>query len=164
MNEKDLYLSWLKDAHSTEKSLIPTLQNHADDAKDYPELRQALLQHMEQTRQHADLIEGCIKRLGDSPSALKTGITSFTGTVKNALNSAAGDEVVKNTLDDYVAENLEIASYTSVIAAAEAQNDMETAQVCRQILAQEEQAAALVKAQVPIVTLGAMRSKAGASR
>lgn len=162
MNDKEIYLAWLKDAYSTEKSLVPTLQNHADDAREYPELRQGLLAHLDQTRQHADLIEGCIKRLGDTPSTLKTGVTSFTGTVKNALNATAGDEVVKNTLDDYVAENLEIASYTSLIAAAEAQNDMETAQVCRQILAQEEHAAALVKTQVPVVTLGAMRSKATA--
>lgn len=54
----------------------------------------------------------------------------------------AGDEVVKGAMAGYVFENMEIASYTVLIAAAQAAGDEQTENVCRQIIAQEHAMAA----------------------
>ena len=47
------------------------------------------------------------------------------------------DEIVKGAQMGYVFENLEIASYEILIAAAKAIGDTETADVCTRILAEE---------------------------
>lgn len=162
MSDKDTYVAWLKDAYSMETTLISALQNHAKDARDYPELRNGLETHLEQTRRHAELIKSCIERNGASASALKTGLSNITGQMKNMMNASAADEVVKNTLDDFVAEHLEIGSYIALITAAEQLGDQETAAVCRQILQQEQEAARIVESQIPVVTRGALRKEATA--
>lgn len=159
MSDKDIYLSWLNDAYGLETSLVSALQNHAKDASNFPELQNGLTMHMQQTQRHAELVKGCIERLGGSTSGLKSGMSNIGGQLKNMMNAAAADEVVKNTLDDFTAENLEIASYTSLLAAAEQFGDQETARVCRQILQDEETAAALVKSQLPLVTLAALQKQ-----
>jgi ferritin-like metal-binding protein YciE len=162
MSDKDLYIGWLRDAYSMETTLISTLENHAKDAQGFPELRRGLEMHLEQTRHHAELIKSCLDRNGAGTSALKTGLSNVTGQMKNMMNASAGDEVVKNTLDDYVAENLEIACYTSLITAAQQVGDQQTVAACQQILQQEETAAALVKSQLPIVTQAALGTRTGA--
>ncbi len=47
------------------------------------------------------------------------------------------DEIVKGAQMGYVFENLEIASYKILIAAAEAVGDMQTKEVCERILVEE---------------------------
>jgi ferritin-like metal-binding protein YciE len=162
MSDKDLYVGWLKDAYSMETTLISALEDHARDARDFPELRGGLEQHLQQTRRHADLVKSCLERHGESASGLKTGLSGLAGQLKNMMNAAAADEVVKNTLDDFVAEHLEIASYTALIAAAEQLGDQQTATICRQILQEEQEAARIVITQIPVVTQTALRKKATA--
>jgi ferritin-like metal-binding protein YciE len=161
MSEREIYISWLTDAYSLETTLISSLENHAKDAADFPELQQGLQMHLQQTRRHADLIKSCIDRQGESTSALKNSLSNIAGQMKNMLDACADDQVTKNTLDDFSAEHLEIASYSALITAAEQLGDVEIARICRQILQDEETAAALVKNQIPVVTLGALRAKAG---
>lgn len=48
------------------------------------------------------------------------------------------DEVVKGATAGYAFENVEIATYTVLIAAAEAFGDDETATACQAILKQEK--------------------------
>ena len=62
------------------------------------------------------------------------------------------DEVVKGAMAGYVFENLEIATYTSLIAAAKAAGDSATAASCEQILAQEKAMAAWLLEHLPHVT------------
>jgi ferritin-like metal-binding protein YciE len=162
MADKDLDISWLNDAYGMETSLVTALENHIKDAEGFPDLQLGLRQHLEQTRNHANLIKGCVERMGGDTSALKAGLSNVGTAAKNLLNRTAKDTVVKNTLDDFTSEHLEIASYTSLIAAAEAIGDMETASICRNILMDEEQAANLVRGQIPLVTTETLRGKVGA--
>lgn len=164
MNDKDMYIGWLQDAHSAETTLVAALENHAKDAQDFPDLQMGLQQHLEQTRRHAEMVKGCLERVGGNASTLKTGMGTIGGMAKNLMNATTADEVVKNTIDDYTSENLEIASYTSLIAAAESMGDLETATICRQILQEEEQAAALVRRQLPLVTTASLQRKAAVGR
>lgn len=145
-------VNWLKDAHAMEQNLIQVLESHARDARNHPQMHERLQQHLEQTRHHADLVEGCLKRLGSSPSTIKSGMGSITGAFQGISTSPAKDELVKNVLADYASEHFEIASYKSLMSGAEAVGDMETARVCQQILRDEESMASWLEQQIPVAT------------
>ncbi len=131
---------------------LPTLQDHAETAKDHAEMQSKLSQHATATQRHTELLEGCIKRLGGSPSALKEAVGTAFGKVTGLANLPAKDTVVKNALGDYAAENFEVACYTSLVAAAESVGDHETADVCKQILQDEEAMADWLKGYIPTLT------------
>lgn len=137
----ELLLAWLNDAYAMEKAQIPILENHAKDARDYPHIRRKDLEHLEQTKRHAELVKRCIHRLGEKPSAVKTAIGRVSGAINSVSTEPFEDELVKNFLADYTAEHLEIASYKALIVAAREANDRETARVCEKILRDEEEMA-----------------------
>ncbi|MFN8475185.1 MAG: ferritin-like domain-containing protein [Anaerolineae bacterium] len=141
MAHEELLNAWLKDAYSMEMGLVPILKQHADDAKDLPEVRRRDEQHVEETKRHAEMVKACIERRGDNVSSVKTAIGGMVGTVQSVATAPFGDEPVKNSLSDYAAENFEVASYRALVAAAEQLGDNQTAQVCRQIM-QEDMAMA----------------------
>src|SRR5437763_2631934 len=141
MTGKDLLIAWLNDAHGMENALIQILEHQIKDAKDYPQVQPKLEQHLEQTRGHAQMVKDCIEALGGKTSTVKTGMASLFGQMQALSTGAAKDEMVKNALADYAAENFEVASYTALIGAAQALGDQQTATVCQQIL-QEDQAMA----------------------
>src|SRR3712207_2094844 len=118
MPHHDLVIAWLNDAHAMELSIAQVLANHAQDAKDHPQLQTRLQEHLEQTRRHADLVKGCLERLGGSVSGVKTGMATVMGTVQGMATALAKDDLVKNALHDYGTEHFEIACYTSLLAAA----------------------------------------------
>ena len=61
-------------------------------------------------------------------------------------------EIVKGAMASYVFEHMEIASYTSLMAAAQQAGDVETQRVCEQILAQEQAMAQWLLDNIPEVT------------
>lgn len=62
------------------------------------------------------------------------------------------DEVVKGAMAGYVFENLEIATYTVLIEAAEVAGELETVEVCRSIIKEEVAMAEWLKEHLPAVT------------
>ena len=74
MDRSSPVIGWLNDAYAMELSIVQVLQNHARDAKNHPEMQARIEQHLDETRRHADLVKGCIDRLGGSTSAVKRGI------------------------------------------------------------------------------------------
>jgi ferritin-like metal-binding protein YciE len=62
------------------------------------------------------------------------------------------DEVVKGAMAGYVFENIEIATYTTLIAAAKAAGDATTQSACEQIIVQEKAMAAWLLEHLPQVT------------
>lgn len=154
--KKRTLLAWLNDAYAMERSLIPTLKNHIHDSRDYPSLRARLERHLEETRNHADLVRDRIEQLGGHVSTLKSGLGAVMGTVQGVVTTPAKDEIVKNVLADSAAERLEIASYRGIITAAEEIGDTETAQTCRQILRDEESMSEWLEQQLPAVVRSQM--------
>jgi ferritin-like metal-binding protein YciE len=73
---------------------------------------------------------------------------------------AAEDELVKNALSDYAAEQFEVASYRSLIAAAEELGDQETVSACQENLREDEEMARWLEQQLPAVTQAFLRTKA----
>lgn len=74
------------------------------------------------------------------------------GKVQGLSTGAAADEVVKDGLADFAAENFEIASYTALIAAAEQLGDRETVATCNQILREEQEMARWLEQNLPATT------------
>ena len=160
MPHNDLYLAWLNDAYSLEQSLVQVLERHVTDAKDYPQMQARLQQHLDETRRHAELVKSCIERLGSDTSTIKSGMAQIMGAMQGMSTRAAKDELIKNALADYSAEHFEIASYTSLIAAAQALGDQETAQICQQILRDEEAMQTWLVQQIPLITRELLQGQA----
>ena len=149
MKDTDTLVNWLNDAYAMEKGLIETLENHADDAKDHPDIRTRIQAHLQETKGHAEQVERCLEQLGEGTSALKTAVGKVTGFFQGVSSATAGDELVKNALGDYAAEHLEIASYRALIEGAEALGRTDVADTCRGILREEEAMAAWLEQNLP---------------
>jgi ferritin-like metal-binding protein YciE len=152
MSPENELMSWLRDAHAMEMQAIQILDNQARRIENYPDLHRRIREHLDETRGQADQLERCIERLGTSTSPLKDSAAAFIGTMQALSGLFVGDEVVKGALASYTFEHLEIASYRSLIAAAEEVGDGETARVCSDILRQEEAMASWLERHLPEVT------------
>ena len=152
MTGKDLVIAWLNDAHGMENALVQILEHQVKDAKDYPQVQAKLQQHLEQTRRHAQMVKGCVEALGGKTSAVKSGMASLFGQMQALSTGPAQDEMLKNGLADYAAENFEVASYTSLITAAQELGDQQTASVCQQILREDQEMANWLQQNLPTLT------------
>ncbi len=157
---KERFLDWLNDAYSMEQSISKVLENHVQDAKDYPLIQTQLQKHLEQTRHHAEIIKGCIERLGESPSTIKSGMANITGMLGGVSTGMAKDELVKNAISDYATEHFEIACYTALITAAQDYGDVDTVLACESIRRDEEEMAQWLEQQLPVVVQETLRNEA----
>ena len=107
MTPQDTFISWLNDAYAMEKSLVQVLENHANDAKDFPDIRDKDLEHMEVTQRQADTLRQCIESLGSSVSTVKAAMGTASGFFQGISTGMAADELVKNFLADYASEHFE---------------------------------------------------------
>ncbi|OBR46155.1 ferritin-like domain-containing protein [Paraburkholderia tropica] len=130
-------IDWLRDAYAMEKQAEVMLKAQSGRLEHYPELRARIDQHIEETRSQQDLIGGRLEMLDSSPSAMKDMSARMSAFMQGLGGMAVGDEVVKGGMSGYVFENVEIAAYTALIAAADAAGDEETRRVCELILPQE---------------------------
>jgi len=162
MARDDLFMAWLSNAYDMENALVQVLQNHVKDAQDHPQMHAKIQEHLDKTRQHAELVKGCIEHRGGSPSAVKTGMANLVGVMQGLSTGMAEDELVKNGIADYAAENFEIASYQALITAAHDLGDGQTANVCQQILADEQDMATWLAQHLPEAVEEIIRQKAAA--
>jgi ferritin-like metal-binding protein YciE len=138
MANNELVLAWLNDALAMENALAAILQHRIKDAKDFPAVQQMDREHLSETLRHADLVKQCIARLGSKPSTAKSILGTAFGLMQAPMTALAKDEVVKNCLVDFAAENFEVASYAALIEAANVIGDTQTADICRQIMAEDK--------------------------
>lgn len=142
-------IKWLNDAYGMENTLIEVLEDHQKQAEGHPELQAKITQHLDDTKHHADLVKECIERLGGSPSSTKAGLATMMGKVQGKMGGTADDELIKNGISDFAAENMEIASYSALIATAQTAGDQQTVSVCERILADEQDMAAFLQNYLP---------------
>lgn len=149
---KEHLLDWLRDAHAMEQQAEHMLRAQSERLEHYPELKSRIDDHIEETLWQKEQLEGCITRLGGSTSLLKDLAGKLMAFGQAVSGMAVNDEVVKGAMSGYVFENLEIASYTVLIAAAEAADDPETQEVAEAILPQEQAMADWLLEHLPEVT------------
>lgn len=150
--DKNLLLKWLRDAHAMESSAESILEKQVKRVKDYPDLHRRITDHLEETRHQQTRLEDCINKLGGDTSVLKEMVGKFSGTMQALGAAGADDEVVKAGISNSAFEAMEIASYRSLIAAAEAYNEPEVRRVCEEILAEEERMADWLENNVSTIT------------
>lgn len=143
---------WLRDAHAMEEQADKMLNAQADRLEHYPELRARIVQHIEETRWQRSVLDEILARRDISNSVVKDMGAKLMAFGQSVGGMTVSDEVVKGAMAGYVFENLEIATYTSLIAAAKAAGDSATAASCEQILAQEKAMAAWLLEHLPQVT------------
>jgi ferritin-like metal-binding protein YciE len=131
-------VQWLRDAHAMEQQAEKLLESEAERIEHYPDLSARIEQSLRESREQANLIEGCIKRHGEDTSALKDMVGRFTAMAQGMSGYFVADEVVKATIATYTFQHMQISSYRSLIATAEAAGDQETKRICEGILRQEE--------------------------
>ena len=144
-------IDWLRDAHAMEMQAETMLKGQAGRLEHYPEVKARVEQHITETQQQAREVERCLKSLGEDISSLKD-----TGAKAMALMQAMGgmvvsDEVIKGAMASYAFEHMEIASYTILIAAAQAAGESEVAHTCEKILREEHAMAAWLAEHTPTV-------------
>lgn len=152
MTYEENYLAWVKDAHAMEKQAESMLEKMADRLEHYPDLKARIEQHIQETRQQQVLVQSVIDRYDTSTSTFKDTVGKLSAFGQAMGGMLADDEVVKGGISGYVFENLEIASYTSLIAAAELVGDTEGARVFEQIREQELEMADWLLEHLPDVT------------
>jgi ferritin-like metal-binding protein YciE len=160
MAHQDFVIKWLNDAYAMENGLVQVLENHAKDAEGHPQVQGRIQEHIEETRRHAERVQESIQRLGGDTSTLKTTMANVGGALQGMSTGPAEDELVKNAIADYAAEQFEVASYRALIAAAEELGDQETARACQENLREDEEMARWIEQQLPTVAQGFLRSKA----
>ncbi|MFA5927143.1 MAG: DUF892 family protein [Patescibacteria group bacterium] len=130
-------MTWLNDAYAMEQSIINTLEGHAKDANDYPEAKQMIEDHIEQTKGQALRIKNEIERLGGEVSKVKSVLADMMGTVQGLMPDLAKDKVIKNAIVEHATEHFEHASYMTLAEAADYYDEPETARVCEEIMEEE---------------------------
>jgi ferritin-like metal-binding protein YciE len=148
-NDREIVVDWLNSAYAMEKGLIPILENHAKDADRHPDVRARIEQHVEETRRHADLVEGCLEQLGEQPSKVKGAMSGIAGRVQAMATGPFKDEEVKNALSDYATEHFEIAAYRALSEAARAIGEEGIANTCEQICREEQDMANFLEQNLP---------------
>lgn len=137
MTHEENYLAWVKDAHAMEKQAESMLEKMSSRLEHYPDLKARIDQHIEETRQQQALVQSVIDRYDTSSSTLKDAMGKLSAMGQAMGGMMADDEVVKGAISGYVFENLEIGSYTSLIAAAKLVGDTEGVRIFTQIREQE---------------------------
>lgn len=134
---REQLVDWLRDAHAAEEQSEKMLTKFAGRIENYPELKDQILRHVQETRGQARRLRQCLERYGDSTSTLKDTFGKMMAFAQGMSGAFVDDEIIKGSMAAYTFEHMEIASYRILIAAAEAVGDTETRNVCEQILEEE---------------------------
>lgn len=149
---RDWLVQWLRDAHAMEEQAKTMLNGLIGRLENYPELAQRIRSHLEETKIQAERLELCLEQLGGDASTLKDTGGKLMAIAQSFSGFFAGDEVLKGSLASFAFENMEIASYTILIAAARRLNEEDIVQACEQSLQEEIAMADWLKAHLDATT------------
>lgn len=132
------YLAWLHDAHAMEQQALTMMEGQLSRLDTYPDLRAQLQLHIAETREQAATLDRLLARQGSDASLMKDTMGRPAAMGQSLVGLFAADEVVKSVLAAYTFEQMEIASYRTLITAAEQMGDLEAIEVFTRSLDQEE--------------------------
>lgn len=122
-----------------ETTLIGMLEKQAERASFFPDYQNKIRNHHEETKGHANIVEGCIERLGGDVSDIRATLSKFVGEAQSQFLGVFKDSVVKDGMVGTTSEQFEIVTYKSIIALANKIGDDETVSACQGILKEEEE-------------------------
>lgn len=153
---------YIEDLVALESSGITGLKDMIEEATD-PQDAALFQAHLAETESQKQRLEARLHELGGSENKLKD-IMNKIGIAATDLLSAgkdAEDKATRNVIQAYTMENAEVAAYESLIAAANAVGDTQTAALAKEIQAQEEATAKKLFAR--IAPLAAVAIQVGVS-
>lgn len=150
---REHFLDWLRDAHAMEEQAETMMKAVASRLEHYPELNQRINLHIEETQEQQRLLQTVLMRYDTDTSTFKDMTGKVMATVHGAASMFASDEVLKGGWMSYAFEHFEIATYTTLIAGAQALGDAESVRVFETILAQEQAMATWLADHLPETTL-----------
>ena len=151
-NLRDTLSTWLKDAYAMEQGIVEILEKQIPQFDDMPEAQMKIRQHLELTKDQADRVRGCVERLGDDVSRVKSGMANVLGAVQGVSTAMADDKMVKNAMGNYAIEYFEIASYKILVTAAREMGYEDIATICESIMREEQEMADWLDQAMPMVT------------
>jgi ferritin-like metal-binding protein YciE len=152
MKEKQEQLvKWLTEAYATDQGIMETLKRHLKDAEDYPDVAVKINEHIEEAEEESEKIKECIERLGGDVSKSKEILAKTGGMFAGLSNIMSDDKVLKNAIAQYGIEYMEIATYKSIGEVAKELGDMETANVCSEIVTGEQDMADWLEEQILVL-------------
>lgn len=116
---RDTYIVGLRNQHAVEHQAIELLERQIGRLQNYPEMRERMQRHLQETREQAHRIEELLSGFATSHSTLKDTAMSLVGNMMAIGHTTASDEVVKNTFANYAFEHYEMAAYMSLLALAD---------------------------------------------
>lgn len=150
---RSTFVTGLKNAHAVEHQALGLIDRQLDRLIHYPEVADRLHLHRRETQDQIRRLEEVLADLGESHSTLKDLALGFVGNILALSHAPAPDEIIKNSLVNHAFENFEVASYTSLIALAEAGPYGSAIPLLAASLAEERAMAAWVLDSLPAVTL-----------
>lgn len=139
---RDLYVDQLKDLYNAEHQIVKALPKIAKNASS-DELRSALEEHLDQTKEQVERLEQVFESLGEKPKEKKC--AGMEGLIKE------GAEVMQEDFSDDVmdaaliaaaqrVEHYEIAAYGTVCVFADLLGHADQASLLRETLEEEKEA------------------------
>jgi ferritin-like metal-binding protein YciE len=156
-----ILVTGLQNAHAVESQALSLIDRQLDRLTRYPEIAERLRTHRLETENQIRRLDDILGSLGERSSGLKDMALSFMGNLAAMGNVMAADEVLKNQFINAAFENFEVASYTSLVALAEAAELPTAAELLRATLQEEIAMAAWVQESLGPLTLKYVELRAG---
>jgi len=136
------YITGLHNAHAMETQAINLLTRQVERLDNYPDLEARMRSHLEESKAQRTRLEEILHSHDEDYSALKEAILGLGGNFAALAHTAASDEIIKNTLANYMFEHFEIAAYKSLTEMAEMLGDAPAIAAYQASLREEELMAA----------------------
>ncbi len=149
MASKETYITWLQNAHAMEQEIVKVLENHKKQADGYPELVAKIDEHLELTKAHADKVKTLLTDLNTDVSEIKSMLGQMMGIVVGPSSALVNDTVIKNNIAEYTTEHMEIATYRTLIAAANSLGLVDSIVTLEEILKDEVEMAEWLHERLP---------------
>jgi ferritin-like metal-binding protein YciE len=162
-------VQYLNEAHGSEQALTRQLQAQIA-MTPKGRYRNGLETHLDQTRRHAERVEGRLAELGQGNNPLQVGLGALESLVGQALaltktpydlvrGSGGEEKVLKNAKDSCAAEALEIATYTALAQLARTAGDGETERLAKSIMGDEQKMLDRLLKEIPRLTDAVARAE-----
>ena len=162
-------VQYLNEAHGAELGLVRQLQAQIAMTPKGP-YRDGLDTHLQETRRHAERLEGRLAELGQGSNPLQVGLGALESLVGQALaltktpldlvRGTGGEEkVLKNAKDSCAAEALEIGTYTALARLAHTAGDAKTERLAKSVLRDEQRMLDRLLKEIPRLTDAVARAE-----
>lgn len=148
---KEMMIIGLKNAHGLEQQATEMLKRNVQRLENYPDLKQRIAAHLEETKSQQERVAKALDELGESPSSLKDSVMGMAENAQMMAHATGSDEVLKNSYTGYAFEHFEIASYKALEIMARNAGEPKIEQLAREILQEEEAMADWLEQNLPQV-------------